>query len=50
MRSVCTAEWNLFKSFFPNTGEEELLWVYSSWQKEARYNCYWFSLCNSVFI
>ncbi|EFP83929.1 uncharacterized protein PGTG_09642 [Puccinia graminis f. sp. tritici CRL 75-36-700-3] len=24
MRSVCTAEWNLFKSFFPKTGEEEL--------------------------
>ncbi|POW19910.1 hypothetical protein PSHT_04029, partial [Puccinia striiformis] len=24
MRSVCTAEWNLFKSYFPNTGEEEL--------------------------
>ncbi|WAR61211.1 hypothetical protein PtB15_13B463 [Puccinia triticina] len=24
MRLVCTAEWNLFKSFFPKTGEEEL--------------------------
>lgn len=24
MRSVCTAEWNLFKSYFPKTGEEEL--------------------------
>ena len=27
MRSVCTAEWNLFKSYFPKTGEEELLFV-----------------------
>lgn len=25
LRSVCTAEWNLFKLFFPRTGEEELL-------------------------
>ncbi|KAH9444839.1 hypothetical protein Pst134EB_025098 [Puccinia striiformis f. sp. tritici] len=24
MRLICTAEWNLFKSYFPNTGEEEL--------------------------
>ncbi|WAQ88919.1 hypothetical protein PtA15_10A342 [Puccinia triticina] len=24
MRLVCTAKWNLFKSFFPKTGEEEL--------------------------
>ncbi|KAI7940850.1 hypothetical protein MJO28_013135 [Puccinia striiformis f. sp. tritici] len=24
MRLICTAEWNLFKLYFPNTGEEEL--------------------------
>ncbi|PLW39112.1 hypothetical protein PCANC_12595 [Puccinia coronata f. sp. avenae] len=24
MRSVCTAEWDLFKAYFPKTGEEEL--------------------------
>jgi hypothetical protein len=28
MRSVCTAEWDLFKAYFPKTGEEELLLVY----------------------